>query len=417
MRNYIWQICLVILAFLGIRCAGLAPRPYAEKAMPNIRVLLLQSDSVTVKPLGTYQLQDAQRFRSLMPKGKAAQFKITVSRDGIQVSVEGRELFSPTAAVHLIAGSTSDGFKIQDRRYRGNLHITIAEGSLQIVNVLDIESYLKGVVPVEIGRLGRRELQALMAQAIAARTYAVKKIKAEQKRRPEQSYDVTADVSDQVYQGEVRRSRWTDWAVENTIGEVVVYNDTIIDVFYSSTCGGRTEFGKNVFANANRPYLQGVADNFGGDDFCKDSPHYRWVESFLFEDLWQSLQKNLPEEAVAHNPANSIKNLLITERFPSGRIQEMVIQWQDGSEPLRLSGNVIRRVIRRDGNGLLRSSLFRIAQYGPQNHPMGVMLIGAGNGHGVGLCQWGAIGLAKQGYSYRQILQHYFRGTTLKKIY
>ena len=417
MRNRLCQIALVFLAVIGSRCAGLAPKPYAEKAVPNIRVLLLQSDSVTIVPQGSYQLQDAQRFRSLLPKGRAVQFKITPARDGLQVFLEGREFFSTTTTIHLIAGGSAEGFKIQERRYRGNLHIALVSRSLQAVNVLNLESYLQGVVPVEIGKLGRRELQALMAQAVTARTYALKKIDLIQKRQPEQNYDVTADVADQVYLGETKRSRWSDWAVENTIGEVAVYNDTIIDAFYSSTCGGRTEFGKNVFAGADRPYLQGVADNFGSGDFCQDSPHYRWVESFLFEDLQRSLRMNLPDFAKTQNPESGIQGLWVTERFPSGRIRELAIQLQDRSKPLRLSGNDIRRAIRRDGNSLLRSNLLRVAEYGPQGKPIGVMLIGAGNGHGVGLCQWGAIGMARQGYSYQQILKHYFRGVTIKKIY
>ena len=108
---------------------------------------------------------------------------------------------------------------------------------------------------------------------------------------------------------------------------------------------------------------------------------------------------------------------MVNRRFKSGRIKELDLIFNHKYNKLTLTGDQLRRIIRKKDGDILRSNLFRIAKYGSKGIPTGFMLIGAGNGHGVGMCQWGAIGMARQGFDYNQILRHYYRGITIKKVY
>ena len=120
---------------------------------------------------------------------------------------------------------------------------------------------------------------------MASRTYALKRLEQRKNKGKKLNYDILNGVGDQVYSGISDQNKLSNLAVEETFGEVAVYKNFLIHAFYHSTCGGRTEFGKNVFSSADVPYLQGVADNFGQDDFCKDSPYHRWIESFSSDEM------------------------------------------------------------------------------------------------------------------------------------
>ena len=291
------------------------------------------------------------------------------------------------------------------------MRFILNDDQIQVINVIELELYLKGVVPAEIGNLGIIEMEAIKAQAIAARTYALKKLELDNDR----PYDILSDVRDQVYSGNSKRFKLTDLAVDKTVGEIAVYNDTLIYAFYHSTCGGRTEYGKNQFSGGDKSYLQGVSDNFSSGDFCKDSPLYRWSESFLFEDITKSIRKNLPEFVSAGTDYGSVTDLVVTQRLKSGRVEEFAVLFDNKKDPLVLKGRNLRMLFRGNQGNLLPSKLFKISK--KNSNSSGFTIIGAGNGHGVGMCQWGAIGMARQSYNYKQILKHYYRGITIKKIY
>lgn len=417
MKKYLSLLLLFLLAILRMHCAGIAPKPYLRTNIPQIKVLLSENVSGKVVFLGKYGTTTQNIFNLSLTQKKPVTFKVSTDGDAIIFRSGGETSRLNGKELYLRAGNRGDKFLLQQNQYFGDLQLVLANGKIQFINVLDVETYLKGTIPGELGHLGKPEMEALKAQAVASRTFALRKIAANQKSANHRNFDLTAGVGDQVYSGSADRYKWSDWAVENTTGVTAVYHNELIAAFFHSTCGGRTETGKNIFTGSDKPYLTGVSDNFGNGDFCKESPHYRWVESFPSDELETILKTNLKEFGANEGSLGDVRKIVINKRFKSGRIKEMTLYFDGREKPLRLTGEQFRRVLREKNGRILRSTLFKLSGYGSGEAPAGVMLIGAGNGHGVGMCQWGAIGMARQGFSYQQILKHYYRGIELKKMY
>lgn len=403
-------LVLFSLPLLSFHCAGITPKPYVASRIPIVRVLLVQLPEIQVQAKSSLDLSAEDGTHLSIRENDLLRFQIGEGDSDMNVYWRNKKLPVSSASFILRDRTRGGEFQIQGKRYSGALHLIRHLNQVLAVNIVDVESYVKGVVPVEMGHLGRREMAALRAQAVAARTWALKK--SLRNREQDRAYDLSAKTADQVYTGLEERYRWSDLAVESTVGEVITYHDSLIYAFYHSTCGGRTEFVRNVFSRMDQPYLRGVADNFGDSDFCSGSPDYRWVESYTFDDIDAMLRKFFGQ-----NGNGTVTDILVTKRYQSGRVKELVLYSGAGNLPLPISGNRIRQAFPRRNGSMLRSTLFKVARYGPKENPLGFMLIGAGNGHGVGMCQWGAIGMAHQGYDYRQILQHYYRGTHVRKLY
>ncbi|RKY89376.1 hypothetical protein DRQ11_01335, partial [candidate division KSB1 bacterium] len=142
--------------------------------------------------------------------------------------------------------------------------------------------------------------------------------------------------------------------------------------------------------------------------------HYRWIEIWDVDKLALELCSYLEDN---HSPSRAVhlQSLTVEERFPSGRVKKLKIILND--REYCLQGNRIRWALRRPDKTPLRSTLFKVRTFSKAGQIEAVMLIGAGNGHGVGMCQWGAIGMAQQGFSYKQILKHYYRGVKIERYY
>jgi len=406
MKCYRHFIVLFFIWLIGFHCAGFTPKPPHKSDVPTIKVLLLKETSATVRLIGDYSLIGSNNSKTSLQKNKTIRFDQI--NGAIQISISGEKSNKLADKFLLKSKRPNQQFVINDKNYLGDLSCELINNQIHSINIVDLETYLKGVVPFEIGRLDKSKFEATKAQAIASRTYALKKIQVNKNAKIFRPYDILAGISDQVYNGNTNRHKLSDSAIERTSGQVIAFENKLIDAFYHSTCGGKTEFGKNAFTNGDRPYLRGVSDNFGNGDFCENSPHYRWKESIFFKNIEKAIQNN--------NEQNSIKDVVVTDRFQSGRIRRLAIL-SENKTPQILIGNNIRQKLRRSDGQILRSALFRIAQFGPKGNPDGILLIGAGNGHGVGMCQWGAIGMAKQGFNCEQILYHYYRGTKIKKVY
>ncbi|HEX9253288.1 MAG TPA: SpoIID/LytB domain-containing protein, partial [Ignavibacteriaceae bacterium] len=182
-------------------------------------------------------------------------------------------------------------------------------------------------------------------------------------------------------------------------------------MFYHSTCGGQTEDVSNVFSKKNIAYLSGVKD--GDQPFCKISPRYEWSENYTestFVDRLYAAQ-------IIESKNYKISDIKINSKFSSGRVNELEIILSDsdgGEKNVFMFGNRIRNIIRTgDSKSILKSTLFNITLDDKKN----ILITGKGNGHGVGFCQWGAIGQSKMGIDYKEILNHYFPGTKIKSIY
>lgn len=309
-----------------------------------------------------------------------------------------------------VSPTTREGrIKVSDREYRGSMEVLNKDGKLTVVNILDVENYLRGVVPPEIGKLAEDGIEALKAQAIAARTYTVTNLG----RRKALGFDLYGTVADQVYHGYSAEWSVADRAIAETRGVIATYEGKPIAAQYSSTCAGETESIVDAWGGEPIPYLRSVRDRERGTgDFCSHSPVYTWRVEWNKNTLENILATRLPGLDPRKRGEFSLRDIDIKERSPTGRVQLLEIKSNHGSTMLR-SGQ-IRTALRRpvQGQPMLRSTKFDLKFR--QNT---VVAEGGGYGHGIGMCQMGAIGMASQGYKHDRILKHYYRGIDLDRVY
>jgi len=308
--------------------------------------------------------------------------------------------------------------RVNGKRYRGVLKLFRSpDGRVTVVNRVGLEDYLRGVLPHEIGKLTEATLEAGKAQAVAARTYALSYVG----RRSDQGFDVYASVEDQLYGGAGDESPLTDRCVRETAGLVAAYQSRLIRANYFSTCGGVTANVEDVWPEPALPWLRSRPDSRreGEEAYCSASPQFRWTEIWGAQEFLDLVNRTYPA-LVAPLPlggATRLVDVRVRSRSASGRVAELEIETDVGLLVVR--GDSARRVLlrpaRSTGAGgpgtLLRSSFFKVALVRDgDGRPEAVVATGAGFGHGVGMCQWGALGMARQGRDFRAILEHYFAG-------
>ena len=335
----------------------------------------------------------------------ASKGKLKIKTKSKRQQTADRRVFKATSssASDCIAIAT-DKVGLNKACYNGEFIVSANGNKLNAINVIDIEDYLRGVVPYEIGKLDESKFEALKAQAVAARTYAYKHFGS----RVAQGFDVYADTRDQVYKGLHSATALTDKAVRETEGVVMTYNGEFITAYYHSTCGGETE-GVATWGRPDHPYLKNKPDlRPDGTPWCRESSYSEWTREFTEDELRDLFQINA-KEAKANVPSfSSIKSMHIQDTLKSGRIHTLVIETNNGS--FTAKADKIRWLFKRGGT-ILPSSFFRIHKNGND-----WILKGKGFGHGVGLCQMGARARAQAGQSYIQILTHYYPGITLEKF-
>ena len=298
------------------------------------------------------------------------------------------------------------------KRYRGELVITATDSGLLVVNRLPMDSYLRGVVPLEIGNRTSAEIAAVQAQAVAARTYAYKHL------NDTRSFDMYSTVQDQVYGGVDAEKPLADTAIGTTQDVVVLFAGQPINTPYHSTCGGSTAAVTEVwYSQPDEPYLRPVSDRIPGTDkfYCDPSPRFSWTQSFDAAGLRAVMDKYLA--AYTNAPKAGLgKVVAIREdgRTPSGRVRSLTVQTESGSYTLK--GNDIRFVLRDPKGTILNSTLFSLTVDNAGGEVSNLTVNGRGYGHGIGMCQWGAIGRARAGQNYRTILETYYPGTTIGRI-
>jgi stage II sporulation protein D len=299
--------------------------------------------------------------------------------------------------------------------YRGAFRIFASTPSgVTVVNEVDLESYLRSVLPNEIGSPPESDFEAVKAQAVAARSYTLAYLG----RRAEFGFDLYATVEDQVYAGITRENAQSDRALGETRGEVLLSGDEPIHALYSSACGGRTANVEDVWPWNWTPYLRSVrdADGPGGQPYCTRSSNFRWREEWDVAPFLEALrQYGVPEGG---NPAMLEGDLLdvrVKNRSRCGRVQDLAVTTTAGD--FVVHGDRVRWALRRPGGvAILRSSFFKIGLLRDDaGRAVRVVATGGGNGHGIGLCQWGAMGMARAGHGYREILQHYYHTARLAR--
>jgi stage II sporulation protein D len=298
------------------------------------------------------------------------------------------------------------------RRWRGELWIGADDaGRLLVVNRVPMDEYLKGVVPLEIGTRAMADFAAAEAQAVAARSYAYMHLAG-----PSRPYDMLATVSDQVYGGVNAESLLGNQAVENTAGLVLLYEGRVVNAPYHGNCGGFTAEPGDSWRTGPEPYLRRVSDQIPGTDhfYCESGPKFRWTRSYTGEELRQSIVRYLRTVPRAPDSIGSVRSLEVTEVTPAGRVAALTVDTDRGRWTMR--GNEIRAALRTASGEMLYSTYFSLDVEQGRHGVQSVALRGGGNGHGIGMCQSGAIGRARAGQDFRTILTTYYPGTTIGTI-
>ena len=303
------------------------------------------------------------------------------------------------------------------RQYRGRVTVTASPGTargVSVVNRVGVESYVAGVVGPEIGARRADELAAVLAQAVVSRSFALKN----RGRWEAFGFDAYADTRDQVYLGVAAETPQAWDAVRRTAGEVVEYDGQIIDAYFHSTCGFSTAGVEEAFATAQtRPYLRPVSDDRGGGHYyCDISPRFRWREEWDGPKLRSILSRTLAGTVpMSGDGLQRITDVTVSRTTRSGRVGELHIVFERGD--VRIPGPDVRSVLRPEADRMLASAAVQLTVTKTNGEVSRLVAAGAGSGHGVGMCQWGAIGRARAGQDYRRILSTYFPGTKIEKIY
>jgi stage II sporulation protein D len=336
-----------------------------------------------------------------------------VERHGNDLTVtapDGRRVVDPSLPL-LVEPLDEQGLvSVSGELYRGRLWIRRAQRNrLMVVNELPLEEYLRGVVPCEIGGERPELMEAYRAQAIACRTYAL--FRMAQRRYPH--YDLVSTVEDQVYRGWLAEREFSDRAVADTRGLILTYDGEPVQALYHSTCGGLTAAASELWPGHNPPYLQPVHDGNGDLDqaYCRNSPLFYWTRGFTREEIARLVSKRLPQKATWKAPI-AIEGIRVTERGPSGRV--MAMELTSGTHTIVLKGMEIRRLFADPSR---KERLLPSTQFHVTGSADGFVLRGRGKGHGCGMCQWGAMGMARRGSKYHEIVKHYYPGTEIETLY
>lgn len=300
---------------------------------------------------------------------------------------QGLTLTFPRPARNPNGAAVSSGDSGMEISVSGLVHLVRRGKGFLVINRVDFEEYVKGVVPAEVSSTWHPEM--LKTQAIAARTYALY----QQMLSVTREYDVAATVQDQVYRGKQGIDVGILRAVEDTRGLVVTYQGAPIYAAFSSTAAGLTEDAMNVWSK-EYPYLKGVECPF---DLA--SPYYQWKSSFKID----TLEQNLRQQGFSVGTIATMTPLSFSR---GGRVAKLRILHSGGE--LILRGEELRKAV---GYTIIPSTQFAIESIGRD-----VVLSGFGAGHAVGMCQWGAKELAELGYSFDTILRYYYPGTELQNM-
>ena len=303
-----------------------------------------------------------------------------------------------------------------DRPYRGEFLAWAVGDRVTLVDAVDLESYLAAVLPLEMGPQPASREAALRAQAVAARSYTLSMMG----RWADRGFDLLPTVEDQVYGGLAAERPGCTAAVEATRGLVGVDAAGPIRAFYSSTCGGHTAAPEEVWKRPPASYLQGVRDLSGHAEhsFCSASPFFRWKEEWTGAQFESAVRSGLRRARPGWDEKKygRLTGVSLCGKSVSQRAAPLRLSFQHGS--VDLAGDEVRWVVRRPGGEGLRSALLTSVQATRRKGRVTrVRMSGQGYGHGVGMCQFGAMGMAEAGYTHEQIFRFYYRGAGLHRYY
>lgn len=375
-----------------------APKFGPAKGVPVIRVALrrgVESFNLTVE--GPYTVKNAQNSKVMLQGSSLSENKVTFQNDRFSIT--------PVKTMHIIIIPRDDGaIVVGDSHYRGELHLWGEDKKLSAVNHVNLEHYLASVVPAEMKISWPKA--ALQAQAVAARTYALWRAKQAAKRKLK--WDLTSGTDSQVYAGLDKESKKSRQVVVDTAGTVLMFQDEdddkpmIFPAYYHSTCGGYTRDAHVVFGGKKLDCLTGVPCGN-----CRDSPVYKWSFTLGQEEL-KSVTAGIIDKQGGKD-IGKVTQIICVDPDYSMRSKEILLKGENGE--LRTGPAVFRRAV---GTRRMKSTAFEVEKTGDS-----FTITGYGWGHGVGMCQWGAHGMADPalGYTAEEILLHYYQKAELQRIY
>jgi stage II sporulation protein D len=419
MRVEMWKLCIAAAVVFLSSCSE---RPvFREEILspqikqPAVRVRLLETkNSQAISSEGSFLIRCLFRDGQRSTYHAAARMRVRSGQGTLTLS-QGNQgaLETDLKRVSFLPVEKDSRILLNGRPYRGALEMVPADddGRLLVLNLIHVEEYLKGVVPAEIGKLTGQELEALKAQAVAARTYSLSRLG----QYAERGYDLEATVADQVYKGAGGEDPLASRAVELTRGEVLVSQGKLISAYYHSNSGGMTEDVEKVWDVPRESYLVPVED----ESCCSWSETFAWQENWTKETLQRNLRAFLRvSAALPEGEFGNLLNLQIAGRSPSGRVEVLKVTTDTGT--YRIRGDRIRWALRKGSRSesILPSTCFDLVIERDTNGDIRqVKAQGRGNGHGVGMCQIGAIGMARKGHVYQDILKLYYSDAQMIKCY
>lgn len=356
--------------------------PLLDKT-PIVRVLLINdAKEAQLAIRGSYQITGS--LTNIIEQGQGLQKStISVTNSGIKI---GNRNYDNS---ELRITSLRDGdIELNNVRYRGEIRILQQfNNKFSVIEETDLESFIAGVLGSEMMPSWNEE--ALRAQAVTARTYALYK----KKKRRDEVYHL--DMLELAYRGMAGETTRLNKIVQETKGVVMVYNWNIFPSYFHSTCGGHTEDSSHVFGKDSMPPLSGVVCNY-----CNKSKYSRWSTDINKSDI----EKRLRESNIYVSNINTIKTLDPGVGNHGARVE---IISANGSK--EMNANDFRLLV---GPNYLYSTAFN-----SRNNGKSITFSGRGWGHGVGLCQYGAQAMAEKGFKWTAILEYYYPKINLVRVY
>ena len=381
-----------------------------------VRIALARGERrIAISGTGDWRLYDSGGESTLLRAAGGEIWAVEAVRGALRAVGDEGTVTSLRPAPFVVRPAGQGAFiTVDGKSYRGEVWLFADGEGVTAVNRLAIENYLRGVVPLEIGNRAQSERAAVEAQAVAARSYAYTHLASQGTRL----YDMVSTVMDQVYGGVKAETPLSDAAVASTVGLVLTYHGVVVNAPYSSTCGGSTARASEVWPRSgDEPYLVPVSDRIPGTDsyYCDISPRFRWTRTFTEAALKSTLDRYLRNYvSVPRGGPGRPRSVKVEGHTPSGRVRTLVITTDRGRYTLR--ENDIRFVLRSGSGEILNSTYFSLEERrdGGGRGKLGSLVVrGSGYGHGIGMCQWGAIGRARAGQDFREILRTYYPGTVV----
>jgi len=379
-KNNYRKCCLISILFI---CIFQSESVFASRE-PIIRVLISKNNNLRIRSDRSIPLTIEGKFFS-RKRIKGLTLKNEKNRKILYFDKNKQKKYDLKSNQKFqVSSSDGRGIWVGQKRFAGKLNLFVLDSEILVVNVLGIEKYLNSVVGSEMPT--KWPIEALKAQAIASRTYALK-------QKGNNLFDIDSTQKNQVYNGLESRTYKTIRAVKSTRSLVLTYKNKLINALFHSSSGGMTENSQDVWKN-KYPYLSSVKD------FDKNNPKFRWQKKISSNELINLFPK-----------IGGLKNIEILDITSTGRVKNLILIGAYDSD--QISGVDFRKRLGLNSN-FIRFKFFEeeLNKNTPQKN--GLIVFGQGSGHGVGMSQWGAKYLASRGQKAERILKHFYKGVQVK---